>query len=401
MSRYNPKVFTNVDVLGGLDAELLIQLFRKFPKFFEEHEIHLENGTLNFENITKALIRPNDNVQDSDETHELMEALQLITEMSSQEVMDSLISAAKDQGIELHYTPGSHEDLALFCFLNQPDLFHTEYARSLVRNYRGFSFYWGSHTQKRSFPEISDGTITALQSELDDWFASNNRLRNCRVYLFPQGHRVSIVIKYGKPLKREFKMKDGETGSVFYNPQCHDLLIYNCDSDDVSVRISSKKKGQIEEFLRCVGKHIFGNEEYFSEQKKFSLEKLRDVDNAAHSFATTDGVEDVKLVEIHYDWGGETEIRKSGNLLNTLIRKNGQESTKRAAINFAKFSVKFEGVKKARPIDIRAGNRATFSRDEDFLVVEDWITDQGLVEPRTSKQEAAQYVEYAREAASA
>ncbi|WP_419904658.1 hypothetical protein [Kiloniella sp.] len=54
MSRYNPKVFTNVDVLGGLDAELLIQLFRKFPKFFEEHEIHLENGTLNFENITKA-----------------------------------------------------------------------------------------------------------------------------------------------------------------------------------------------------------------------------------------------------------------------------------------------------------------------------------------------------------
>ena len=150
-----------------------------------------------------------------------------------------------------------------------------------------------------------------------------------------------------------------------------------------------------------MGKHIFGNEEYFSEQKKLSLEKLRDVDNAAHNFATTDGVEDVKLVEIHYDWGGETEIRKSGNLLNTLIRKNGQESTKRAAINFAKFSVKFEGVKKARPIDIRAGNRATFSRDEDFLVVEDWITDQGLVEPRPSKHEAAQYVEYAREAASA
>lgn len=128
MSRYNPKVFTNVDVLGGLDAELLIQLFKKFPKFFEAHGIHLNNGTLNFEDITKALIRPNDSVQDSDETHELMEALQLITEMSSQESMDSLISAAKDQGIELHYTPGSHEDLALFCFLNQPDLFHTEYA---------------------------------------------------------------------------------------------------------------------------------------------------------------------------------------------------------------------------------------------------------------------------------
>ena len=42
-----------------------------------------------------------------------------------------------------------------------------------------------------------------------------------------------------------------------------------------------------------------------------------------------------------------------------------------------------------------------FSRDEDFLAVEDWITDQGLVKPRTPKPEAAPYVEKAREAASA
>ena len=401
MSTYNPKIFNNVDSLGELDAGLLIQLFKKFPNFFMSHNINLENSTLDFEEITKAFIRPNTDIQDSDETNELMEALQLITEMSSQEAMDSLLEAAKAQNVTINYQPSSPADVALFCFLNQPNLFHTEYARSLVRNYRGFSFYWGAHGQKRSFPKFSDETITTLQSELDEWFASNNRLKNCRVYLFPQGHRVSIVIKYGKPLKRELKMKDGETESIFYNPQCHDLLIYNCDSDDVSVRIFSKKKGQIDEFLRCVGKHIFGSEEYFAEQKKFSLEKLRDVDNAAHNFATTDGVEDVKLVEIHYDWGGETEIRKSGNLLNTLIRKNGQDSIKRVAIIFAKFSVKFEGVKKARPIDIRAGNRATFSRDEDFLVVEDWIADQGLVEARTPKQEAVQYVEYAREAASA
>ena len=54
MSRYNPKVFTNVDVLGGLDAELLIQLFKKLPKFFEAHEIHLENGTLNFRRYYKS-----------------------------------------------------------------------------------------------------------------------------------------------------------------------------------------------------------------------------------------------------------------------------------------------------------------------------------------------------------
>ena len=102
MSKYNPKVFTNVDSLGALDAGLLIQLFKKFPKFFTAHNINLENGTLNFDEITKAFIQPHDDVQGVDETNELMEALQLITEMSSQEAMDSLLSAANTQNITIN-----------------------------------------------------------------------------------------------------------------------------------------------------------------------------------------------------------------------------------------------------------------------------------------------------------
>ena len=34
MSKYNPKIFTDVDSLGALDSALLIQLFHKFPGFF-------------------------------------------------------------------------------------------------------------------------------------------------------------------------------------------------------------------------------------------------------------------------------------------------------------------------------------------------------------------------------
>lgn len=401
MSRYNPKVFTNVDSLGELDAELLIQLFKKFPNFFKAHAISLENGALNFEDVTKAFISPDVSVRDSEETNELMEALQLITEMSGQDAMDSLFLAARNQNITIVSQPeSSPADIALYCFLHQENLFHTEYARSLVKNYRGFSFFWGSHGKQRTFPTVLDETVIALQAELDDWFAANNRLRNCRVYMFPQGHRVSIVIKYGKPLKRELKMKDGETESVFYNPQCHDLLIYNCDTDDVSVRTDGKK-GQLPEYLRCIGKHVFENEDYFGEKKLFSLEKLRDIQTAAHNFATVNGIDDVKLVELQYDWGGEMEIRKSGNLLGTLIRKNGQESTKRAEIVYAKFSIRFEGNNTPRKVGIRSGNQATFGRDEDSLIIEEWIADQQLLKPRTPKTEADPYVEETLQSATA
>jgi len=401
MSTYNPKIFNNVDSLTEIDANLLIQLFKKFPKFFEVHNIPLDNGVLNFEDISKAFFRPDDAVQDKEETNELMEALQIITEMSSHDAMDSLLAAAKEQKITLNFqADSSSADIALYCFLHEENLFHTEYARSLVKNYRGFSFFWGENGKKRTFPEVNEETITALQAELDDWFAGNNRLRNCRVYMFPQAHRVSIVIKYGKPLKREMKMKDGETESVFYNPQCHDLLIYNCDNDDVSVRTDGKK-GQLPEYLRCVGKHVFANEEYFKEKKIFSLDKLRDIQTAAHNFATVDSIEDVKLVELQYEWGGEIEIRKSGNLLGTLIYKNGLDSTKKADIIFAKFSIRFEDSKTPRKVGIRSGNQATFGRDEDSLIIEEWITDQQLVKPRTPKQEATPYVEKTLEPATA
>ncbi|MDH5796850.1 MAG: hypothetical protein OEY79_04875, partial [Anaplasmataceae bacterium] len=73
----------------------------------------------------------------------------------------------------------------------------------------------------------------------------------------------------------------------------------------------------------------------------------------AHNFATVDGIEDVKLVELQYEWGGEIEIRKSGNLLGTLIYKNGLDSTKKADIIFAKFSIRFEDSKTPRKVGIR------------------------------------------------
>jgi hypothetical protein len=401
MSKYNPKIFTDVDSLGALDNASLIQLFRKFPGFFAAHNIPLENGGLNFEDLSLAFYRPHNTVQNSEETHHLMEALQVITEMSTQDAMDSLLVAARAQNITLNFSPDSSPaDIALYCYLNHENLFHTQYAKSQVRNYRGFSFFWGTHGQKRHFPDVSDSTLLALQHELDDWFIANNRLRNCRVYIFPQAHRISIVIKYGKPLKRELQMKDGETESIFYNPQCHDLLIYNCNHDDISVRTEGKK-GQLPEYLRCVGKHIFGDENYFNEQKAFSLEKLREVNIAAYNFASTAGIEDVKLVELQYEWGGEIEIRKSGNLLGRLIKKNGQESTKKADIIYAKFSVRFEGNDTPRKVGIRSGNQATFGRDEDSLIIEEWITDQQLVKPRVKKQEARYHVEAAAEFATA
>ena len=51
MSRYNPKVFTNVDSLGEIKIELISQFLTRFPDFCEEQGLNLRDGEVRYEAI--------------------------------------------------------------------------------------------------------------------------------------------------------------------------------------------------------------------------------------------------------------------------------------------------------------------------------------------------------------
>lgn len=382
MATYNPKIFTNPDSIAGIDTTFLAEFFKRFPKFFEAHGVHLNNGGLQYAQIIQILMNPDASVRDDKETHDLMEALQTITEMANQESMDALNTAAKQKNITLQGK--SPDDVAIYCWLHHPDLFHTQYARALVQNFKSFSYFLGANGYARAFPAYTEQTIKDMQAELDNWFGENKRLRDCRVYLFPHGQRVSIVIKYGMPLNRTIKMEKGDSESIFFHPQKHDLLIYDCGKDEISVK-TDNKKGQQEAYLDCIGRHLFGDENYFAVPKKFSLKKLTEIDSADHDFLSVHGISRIVLTELQYDWAGETEIRKSENLLRTLVRKNGRDSIKKATPRVAKFRFWFTGNKTPRVVEIREGNQAKFGRDSDSQLVEAWINDQGFIDKPKSK----------------
>lgn len=104
---------------------------------------------------------------------------------------------------------------------------------------------------------------------------------------------------------------------------------------------------------------------------------------------------------MQYEWGGETEIRKSQNLLNSLVRRNGQEFSKKAKLSSAKFRMRFTGNNTPRVVRIQAGNQATFGRDDDGLLIEDWINQQGFVDNPARQENRPQHVEESRAFASA
>ncbi len=99
---------------------------------------------------------------------------------------------------------------------------------------------------------------------------------------------------------------------------------------------------------------------------QFSLEPLRNIVNPAHGFVPVDGIDDVKIIELHYDWGDEIEIRRSSNLFATLIKKNQQHRTQYADIVYAKFAMHFTGELKPIIIGARSGQLAVIDDVDDM-----------------------------------
>lgn len=82
---YNPKTFTNIDSLAGIDTALLAQFFKRFRISFQLMAFALITALSTISKSSRfCLSQMLQSIRIMRRTHELMEALQLITELSDQ-----------------------------------------------------------------------------------------------------------------------------------------------------------------------------------------------------------------------------------------------------------------------------------------------------------------------------
>jgi len=136
-----------------------------------------------------------------------------------------------------------------------------------------------------------------------------------------------------------------------------------------------------------IGLHLFGGEDFFPGTGKYTLEPLRTDGPAALVCTDVDGMEWVKLKEIHFFWGGsenEIEIRKASDVF-AAFEARGRSLPAKSRIIRASFQVKFSDSKTPRTVTIRPSNIAQYTRDDDSAVVEEWLVKRGFIV--TNRQE--------------
>jgi len=379
VATYNLRRFSHPDTLKAIGHEHLITFLTPHAEFLTKRGFSLppagaEDG-LDYEYLVEIFMTP-----DTDTPKELADALYFIHEMATTEGMDELLEEAERCNIRLHGNPNpTPADIAVQMWMQDKNILERKHAEKHLTSSRSFEYFQTNADPIPTFNLPDQPTLTLLEQDLDDWFETKKRGRDCRVFVFPKEDGIWFLVKHGEPYKREGSLENGRSSSVFYRPEKYDVLVYEPSLGEI--RIHANSKGEKTLYQKKFGFHLFSNEDFFPGTNKYTLEPLRK--KGASSLICTDvkGMEWVKLKEVQFFWGGkhkEIEIRRAEDIFLALATRERTLPAK-VKINRASFQIKFTDSKRARTIVVRPSNITQYQRDDDSTVAEDWLTKRGFI----------------------
>ncbi len=381
MSTVTLRRFSSVELLRSVEPAALMQLLGRHADYFKARGVDF--GAFNghgphYEAIVGVLVSP-----DAMTPSALIDDLYYVDEMATKEGMDSLLTGLAEQGraLELGDEP-SPADVAVRVRLLAPELLERKHAECfLVQKRRSFEYFQSRGGAVWRFVVPQAPAIAAFEAELGRWLALMKRGSDCKLFVFQRPDGVWLLVRHGDPRKREGTLERGVSGSVHYRPERYDVLRYSEEYGELAVNAEGNRK-LIEHYRELVGELLFGDRKRFPTAQKYTLDPLQALGEESVVCSDIDGIDWITLKEVKIYWGGkqgETETRSATDLFAAL-RDRGRALPENARIVKATFIVKFANTRTPRSVTVTHGNKATFTRDDDAALVEQWLSLRGFVQ---------------------
>jgi hypothetical protein len=157
------------------------------------------------------------------------------------------------------------------------------------------------------------------------------------------------------------------------------VVIYDAEAGELRVHADCEQEPEL--FRLAFGMHLFNDPNYFPPSRgKYTLEPLK-LGRPALACAGIEGLVDITLKEIEFRGHGELGLRErvsAADVFSIFETRRFMIPTA-ADIRLARFSVLFRDAKKPRSFTIRPSNFATFSRDDDAVLLRPWLERQQFV----------------------
>ena len=379
MAALNLRRFSKPETLHSITPEHLITFLAPYRNYFLNRGITLprkfSHGSLDYTRLSQVLISPDVTTPQS-----LIDGLFFINELATPASFDMLQQAVSksDLGIvvEGEMPPA---DIALQIWVKAPELLESLHAEHFLYRPRSFEYFRSTRKVIPVFEEPGKETLQVLEHSLDEWFVTKGRGRTARILMFSTPTSVWFLVRHGEVLTRTSALKEGESTSVIYRPARFDVLVYNPATGEIRINASGKMLKRV--YRQLFGLYFFGDGDFFNGRSKFTLEPLRRDGRQSLVCSDIDGLEWVKLREIHYHWPGdyrETEIRKAVDIFAALESRDGCIPN-RAEIAKASFEIRFKDAKTPRMVTISSQNKAQYKRDNDAELIERWMIQRGFI----------------------
>jgi hypothetical protein len=377
MATLNLRRFSSPESLRAIRPDRLVALLEPHREYFRSRGVQLPrtgaSTAPDYDQLADAFMRT-----DHETPALLLDAIYYVTELADEVGLDGILEAFKGSRHALENDgKQSPADVAVQAWLLDPDLVRDLHAERQVHNKKSFEHFRPRPRGIVPWKHPSDETLRAIEKAMDPWFVDHHRGPGSRITVFTDSEPYWLLVRHGKTLERAGVMEKGETKGLVFRPMIYDVLIYDPRSGEL--RINTTTKGERDLYRKQLGRHLFGNEDYFAVQVEYTLAPLRDRGVEALNCEDVDGIDSIVLRQIELWHGGplrEVEIHRADDVFAAFATRRSGGLPTSGALRCAKFNVKFTGAATPRIVTIRLPISTSYVRDDDSTILEGWMRKQ-------------------------
>ncbi|MFA7184823.1 MAG: hypothetical protein WC082_08020, partial [Victivallales bacterium] len=269
--------------------ELLLAFLRRFPEFGIVPD---KDGKIDYDNLGQRLAFPTGKINTG-----MFDALALIDEMSADRNFDLLQDEIGDKPYSAKLGDNvSAADLALLLWLHEPKKLELLQAKFSGKAPRSFVYFHGESIKKPTMATPTRHLRQKLARLLNRIFSRRRRGRTVRIVVFEELDEYCFMLRKGEPLTRDSSITpEGDTNTIYYQPERFDIVALRPRISEIRLAIYRKAPWIVEAYRTLFGHVFYGDREYFSGDKVFTLEPLMKDGEKALDCKEITGMESVTL----------------------------------------------------------------------------------------------------------
>jgi hypothetical protein len=305
---------------------------------------------------------------------------------------------AKEDGRELprlqacHSYADSAVVAAIYQWPKNKDLLERANARARVHARSSYVYYAPSMDYRSRYRKCSDEALADARNSLAHHFLSEGLVedslhgRATEIIPYDFEKEIWFLIRYpGKKSRHSGCDRSGDWKGFVFNPEQYDAVVYNKVYGDL--RMNTNRKRDHMKYRIVFGHLLFDEANVFMPKEEVVTLKPLTGDAAAGLFACGDvaGLTMIAPVEVTYDlWSFPPKTitekaRDGGTLLENNERSPRIVPVATLAVQSVVLAYQLADSTKPGKLTLQVGNRVTYERDGDSVVIEEWLRRRGFV----------------------